>query len=78
MLRDRIIEELDQIPEVKMAEIYDFLHYYRLGLQRQTAEVNPTLGLAGAWQDMPPEQFDDLLSEFAQRRSDAFAGRRPQ
>ena len=78
MLRDRIIEELDQIPEVKMAEIYDLLHYYRLGLQRPTTEVNPTLSLAGAWKDMPNEEFDDLLNEFAQRRKEAFSGRRPQ
>jgi hypothetical protein len=78
MLRDHIIEELDQIPEVKMAEIYDFLHYYRLGLQQPMAEVNSTLSLAGAWKDRPNEEFDDLLNELTQRRKQAFSGRRPQ
>ena len=73
-----IIEELDQIPEVKIAEIYDFLHYHRLGLQQPMAEVNPTLSLAGAWKDMPNEKFDDLLNELAQRRKQAFSGRCPQ
>jgi hypothetical protein len=32
MLEQQIIAELRQIPEHKLAEIFDLIHYYRLGL----------------------------------------------
>jgi len=32
MVRDRLIEEIQLIPEEKLAEIFDLLHYFRLGL----------------------------------------------
>ncbi len=38
MLYDQIIDELNRIPERKMAEVYDLLHYFRLGLEREREE----------------------------------------
>ncbi|MBE9256457.1 MULTISPECIES: hypothetical protein [Aphanizomenonaceae] len=38
MLIDKIIQELRDIPEDKLAEIYDLIHYFRLGLNRETAQ----------------------------------------
>ena len=32
MLIQRIVQELQLIPEEKLAEIYDLIHYFRLGL----------------------------------------------
>lgn len=32
MLIDKIVQELQDIPEDKLAEIYDLIHYFRLGL----------------------------------------------
>ena len=32
MLQEQIIAELKQIPEEKLAEIYDLMHFFRLGL----------------------------------------------
>ncbi len=32
MLREKIIEEIQNIPEDKLAEIYDLIHSFRLGL----------------------------------------------
>ena len=31
--RDKVLEEIHLIPENKLAEVYDFLHYFRLGAQ---------------------------------------------
>mgnify|MGYP001595126526 FL=1 len=31
--RDKVLEEIHLIPENKLAEVYDFLHYFRLGLK---------------------------------------------
>lgn len=32
MLIQKIVQELQAIPEEKLAEIYDLIHYFRLGL----------------------------------------------
>jgi propanediol dehydratase small subunit len=43
MLIDKIIQELQNIPEDKLAEIYDIIHSYRLGLERELPdEETPT------------------------------------
>jgi len=75
MRREQIIEELNQIPEPKMAELYDIIHYFRLGLQSEKREENPTLRLAGIWSDMPEDQFRSLQDEIAERRRHAFSER---
>jgi len=38
MLIQKIVQELQDIPEDKLAEIYDLIHYFRLGLDRETAQ----------------------------------------
>lgn len=38
MLIQKIVQELQDIPEDKLAEIYDLIHYFRLGLNRETAQ----------------------------------------
>jgi hypothetical protein len=44
MLIQKIYEELQYIPEDKLAEIYDLIHYFRLGLgQEQTQPRTPGL-----------------------------------
>ena len=35
MLIQKIAQELQDIPEDKLAEIYDLIHYFRLGLGRE-------------------------------------------
>jgi propanediol dehydratase small subunit len=43
MLIDKIIQELQDIPEDKLAEIYDIIHYFRLALKEElSAEETPT------------------------------------
>lgn len=38
MLIQQIIQELQDIPEEKLAELYDVIHYFRLGLIKDTAQ----------------------------------------
>lgn len=38
MLIDQIVKELRNIPEDKLAEIYDIIHYFCLGLDRETPQ----------------------------------------
>ena len=35
ILQEQIIEEIKQIPNDKLVEIYDLIHYFRLGLTQE-------------------------------------------
>ncbi len=37
MIQDDIINELQYIPEAKLIELYDLIHYFRLGLDNEAA-----------------------------------------
>ncbi|AFY48306.1 hypothetical protein Nos7524_2465 [Nostoc sp. PCC 7524] len=43
MLIQKIVQELQDIPEDKLAEIYDIIHYFCIGLKGElSAEETPT------------------------------------
>ncbi len=41
MLLQKIIQELENIPEEKLVEIYDLIHYFRLGLNQEKTVTLP-------------------------------------
>jgi hypothetical protein len=44
LIMQKIYQELQEIPKGKLAEIYDLIHYFRLGLgQEQTQPRTPGL-----------------------------------
>ena len=44
MLIQKIVEELQDIPEEKLAQLYNIIHYFRLGLnQERTQPRTPEL-----------------------------------
>jgi hypothetical protein len=60
MLIDKIIKELEEIPENKLNQIYEIVHYFRLGInsEKQTPR-NPGLlkgKLGEAFFDPLPEE----------------------
>ncbi|MEB3886628.1 hypothetical protein [Lyngbya sp. CCY1209] len=64
MLIEKIIQELRDIPEDKLAEIYDLIHYFRLGLSREIDQPRTPGLLAGTLGD---SFFDPLPEEELQR-----------
>ena len=76
IIRDKVIEEIKLIPEHKLSEGYDFIHYFRIGLQKSKVNINQIMQFAGCWKDMSEDLFNDFLEEISKRRSQAFAGRR--
>jgi hypothetical protein len=76
MLRLSIFEELERIPEPRLAELYSLIHYFRVGLEQEERQENCTMSLAGAWADMPDEVFESFLGEVSERRRNAFMRRR--
>lgn len=76
ILQDQIIEEIKQIPSDKLAEIYDLVHYFRLGVtqekQRQKATVKQRpIGLSKGNFQVPESFFEPLTNEML----DAFEGK---
>jgi len=79
ILRIRIFEELQKIPETKLEEVYDFLHYFRIGLESTgVVSGSPVSSFAGAWNDMEESAFKEFEEEIENRRHQAFGSRRPE
>ena len=77
LIKNKVLQEIDLIPEDKLTDLYNFIHYFRLGLEKsQVTKPKPILAFAGCWQDMPDEVFNDFAAEIKQRRHQAFARRR--
>jgi len=77
IIKDKVIQEIDLIPEEKLADLYNFIHYFRLGVETSSSQENKqTLAFAGCWQDMPDETFSEFMAEIAERRHRAFTRRR--
>lgn len=75
-MRDKVLEEIQLIPEDKIEELYHFIHDFRLGLQPLAGKGNRIMQFAGSWEDMHAEIFAQFTEEIAQRRRHAFAERR--
>ncbi len=77
MIKQRVLQEIELIPEDKLADLYNFLHYFRLGLEKaHSPKSEQILAFAGCWQDMPDELFAEFSTEIVERRSQAFIRRR--
>jgi hypothetical protein len=74
MLQEQLIEEIKQIPSDKLEELYDLVHYFRLGLayekQAQSPVTRRPIGLAKGTFQVPPTFFEPLPDEIL----DAFEG----
>jgi hypothetical protein len=76
-LRERIAEEIGRLPESRLAEVFNLLHFFRMGVESaQSANAGDVMQFAGAWQDMSQPDFDRFSEEIAARRRAAFDRRR--
>jgi heterodisulfide reductase subunit A-like polyferredoxin len=75
IIRDRVMKEIKLIPEHKLSEVYDFIHYFRIGLQKSKGNVDQIMKFAGCWKDMPEKIFNEFLQDIGQRRKKAFPRR---
>jgi hypothetical protein len=51
MIIQKIIDELNEIPEEKLTQIYELIHYFRLGLNQQTDQLRTPGLLKGSLGD---------------------------
>jgi len=76
MMKNKVLQEIDLIPEDKLADIYNFVHQFRLQLENtSTVRNRPTISFAGCWNDMPDDLFDEFIEEIEERRQNAFKRR---
>lgn len=64
MLLEKIIKELEEIPEDKLNQIYELIHYFRLGINLETQQP-PTPGLLKG--KLGEEFFEPLPEEELQQ-----------
>jgi hypothetical protein len=74
--RERIVAEINLIPQDRLPEVYALLHGYRLNLKQDTFETDAIMTFAGCWHDMPDEEYQEMMAEIGVRRQRAFQGRR--
>jgi hypothetical protein len=76
-IKDKVLQEIDLIPDDKLPDVYNFIHYFRLGLEKAgLSDTKSNLAFAGSWQDMSDEMFNDFTAEIKERRHQAFTRRR--
>jgi len=67
MLQEQIANEMQLIPDNRLSEIYDFIHYFRLGLTHEKNFPPPInkrhIGLAKDTFSVPASFFDPLPNE---------------
>lgn len=75
VLREQLITEIQHIPDDRLQEIFDLIHFFRLGLQHEPLKPVDINKFAGAWSDMPETQFAAYEAEWQERRHQAFKHR---
>jgi hypothetical protein len=71
------MEEIQLIPEHKLEEVYDFVHYFRIGLREAVrGDKEEVMKFAGFWSDLPDDVFQEFTREISERREQAFSRRR--
>jgi len=77
VMKSKLINEINLLSEEKIAEVYNFIHFFRLGIEKKEKETsNDILSFSGVWKEMSNETFDNYLSDIVNRRGDAFSSRR--
>ncbi len=56
----RLTEEISLIPLEKLTELYNFIHFYRVGLETAKNCTEEIMRFAGCWEDIPDEEYGDI------------------
>ena len=75
-IRTKVITEINLIPEDKLEELYNFIHYWRLNGESSPGSLEQTMQFAGCWNDMSDETFANFSEEINIRRQQAFFEKR--
>ncbi len=76
VIQNKVIEEINLIPEERLAELYNFIRYFRIGLQKSQKNRENIMNFAGCWEDMSENDFNELTNNIKERRKKAFSRRK--
>ncbi|WP_448572069.1 hypothetical protein [Trichothermofontia sp.] len=74
-LKNKVLEEIQLVPEEQLNELYHLIHTFRLRVNPSNASAQNIMQFAGCWQDLPPETYNELIDNLSQRRQQAFSQR---
>ena len=72
-LRTKVFEEVEKVPEEKLTELYNLIHFFRLHLPLTRDTPGSMMRFAGCWNDFPDETYNAFLDDIAQRRQQSFS-----
>jgi len=75
-IREKVLNEIDKIPEDKLTNILDLIHHFRIGLQHSREGDIKVEDFSGCWEDMPDSVYENFLTQLKERRGTAFSRRR--
>ena len=65
------------IPDEKLTEIYDVIHFFRIAAERERNQAGARLlSFSGSWTELNDSLFDDFLADIRRRRKAGFTHRR--
>ncbi|MBM4137795.1 MAG: hypothetical protein FJ241_13340 [Nitrospira sp.] len=77
-VKEKIIKEVEKIPEEKIAELYNVVHLFRVGIEskKKTAKDrrSEAVNFFGIWKDMSPKE-NAVLDEIQSRRERTYRER---
>jgi hypothetical protein len=68
--KNDIFAEINLIPEDKLTELYNLIHYFRITL-KSSENISKILEFASCWQDLSEEEFTDFSQEIEERRQNS-------
>lgn len=74
-IQGKIMAEIRLVPEEKLTELYEFIHFFRLGLETAKDDSEDIMQYAGSWQDMTSEEFEQFSDEILKRRRHSISRR---
>jgi len=78
-LKNKLMQEIEALPEDKIGEFHDIVHYFRLGLglEGEEEDIGKKAGeFFTIWKDITPEE-DSVLEEIKLRREQTLQERSP-
>lgn len=75
-IREKVINEIDKIPEDKLTSILDLIHHFRIGIQQSQRFDADVQHFSGCWKDMPDRVYESFRIDVQKRRRSTFTRRR--
>ncbi|MFP4547053.1 MAG: hypothetical protein ACLFQM_02900 [Fidelibacterota bacterium] len=68
--KNKIIDEINQLPEVKLDEVFDLIHFFRIGFEKErNVNKESIMKYAGVWSEMTEKDLSNFFLGVRERRN---------